>query len=59
MNNKENGKIVSESENAVKKVGQSDKDREVGGGGWEERSGQKLAAYVEVILTLIFPKARP
>ena len=43
----------------MKKVGQSDKDREEGGGGWEERSGQKLAAYVEVILTLTFPKARP
>lgn len=31
----------------------------MGGAGWEERSGQKLAAYVEVILPLIFPKARP
>lgn len=34
----------------MKKVGQNDKDREVGGGGWEERSGQKLAAYVVAIL---------
>ena len=44
---------------AVKKVGQSDPDREVQGAGRRERSGQKLAAYVEHILPSISPRQDP
>ena len=42
----------------MKKVGQNDKDREVGGAGLEERSGQKLAAYVESYFAFNLPQGK-